>query len=334
MIGLSSVTDVFSDMLKANRVPHGLLLCGPEGSGRASLALSLAQALNCHSPEPDFSPCRKCGPCVRISQELFPDVMTLEPKGRGDVIPIDDVRKLIDVLNYSPVEGRYKVAIIKKADRFRQEGGGALLKTLEEPVENTVLIMTAQSESGVMDTLVSRCVRLRVPTLTRKQIIEALHEKGLDQMTSRLLAGLSDGALGAALSVDPAYAMELWSALDGILGQHGTKNALKSALDWVRSFVDAIEKNKTKTESDRDKSDFVLDCLRLWWRDVFVLAATKDAGRMAGPPPTPSQRRWADQIAADDVARIEALNAGLQDGLSRAMRLELLFVNYWLNVLK
>ncbi|MDR1657496.1 MAG: hypothetical protein LBT47_08075 [Deltaproteobacteria bacterium] len=337
LIGLDHVKKVFSDMLEASKLPHAILLTGLTGCGKYSLSIALAQALNCYAPDHDFSPCLKCESCRKTQSLNHPDVTVLEPKGRLSLIPIDDVRDLRSSLKFKPFEGRYKVAIIRGADNFREESGGALLKTLEEPTPNTILILNAISEAAVMATLVSRCVRIKVPPLPRTSIVKALTERGLESRHGALMAGLSGGTMGEALNLDAQKALTVWDELDALFGLYGSQEGLDAAFDWTSKLASEIAKLKKKEETfvqSQSLLELILKTIRLWWRDTTILAATGENWRLLGPSPSPAQTAVAKTLTAAKFTQAERYIERLADGLGRAMRLEIIFENYWLDVLE
>jgi DNA polymerase III delta' subunit len=335
--GLEAVKAALGDMLRSRRVPHALLLTGPEGCGKLSLSTALAQALNCRQPDPDLSPCLKCPSCLKIASMNHPDFTVLAPKGKLSLIPIDEVRELRSSLAYRPFEGLCKVVALRGADRFREDSGGALLKTLEEPVRDTVLILNAPSERSVMATLVSRCVRLRLPPLSRPAIREALAERGTAPEAAELLAGLSGGAVGAALALEPKAALWTWTELDRLLGLKGRPDGFSAALAWTRAFCDEVgrlRKSEPTWPASQERLRLVVGCLRLWLRDVAVLAATRDQGRLLGPRPSAAQLAWAGGLTALGMAACERAVGRLAEILTRPLRMEIVFENFWLDVLE
>jgi DNA polymerase III delta' subunit len=335
LIGLEKAKASLSDMLKSQRLPHGLLFYGTFGTGKFSLAQALAQAVNCQQPEEDMSPCKRCVSCLKIAEGTHPDVTILTPQSKKNTIRIDDIRDLKETLSFRPYEGKYKVAIIRQAERLLQEAGGALLKTLEEPTPETLLILTADSESSVMETLVSRCIRIKVSPLSRSQVRETLLKKGFELKSALLLSGLSGGALGAALYHNPVQALSIWDNIDSIFGISNRAAYLQAAVEWSAQLVETVEKIDKKEDDPKVKANYlalVLNCLRLWWRDVSVLAATLDREALLGPPPSVNQRRWSQKITARMIGRHEESMAKLTDGLGRSIKTVNLFENYWLEV--
>ncbi|MEK7216302.1 MAG: DNA polymerase III subunit delta', partial [Chloroflexota bacterium] len=171
LIGNAAAVAALQHSLSQDRLAHAYLLVGPEGVGKATLALALAQAVNCLQPDP---PCGECGQCRRIAHGLHPDVtvVTLE-EGRRE-IRINQIRELQVLLNLLPFEGRNRVTIIHDADRMNEEAGNALLKTLEEPPPRVVLALTCRDEEALLPTIRSRCRRVVLNPVGTAELVRAL----------------------------------------------------------------------------------------------------------------------------------------------------------------
>jgi DNA polymerase III delta' subunit len=190
-------------------MPHALLLTGAPGVGKGTLAEDIAAALLCAAPEAASRPDRSCRACRAVEHGNHPDVHRLAPTGAGVVIPIGGpgreergVRDLVRDLALLPVEGGARVAIITAADRMTEDAQAALLKTLEEPPAGTILILTASDEERLLDTIRSRCVRIRLGPVPRREIEALLVDAGMaDAPVAARLARLSDGRPGDAVAL-------------------------------------------------------------------------------------------------------------------------------------
>ena len=190
----------------ASHVPHALLLVGPAGVGKTTLALDLAAALLCLAPDPTERPCGVCRACRAVDHGNHPDLHRLAPSGPGGVIPIGGrdergVRDLVGELSLMPVEGGARVAIVEAAQRMTDDAQTAFLKTLEEPPAGAVLILCADDEEHLLPTIRSRCVRLRLGAVPRRDVEAILVERGLaDAGQAARYARVASGRPGVALA--------------------------------------------------------------------------------------------------------------------------------------
>jgi DNA polymerase III delta' subunit len=194
----------------ASGVPHALLLAGPAGVGKTTLALDIAAGLLCVNPDREIRPCRSCRACRALEHGNHPDLHRLAPTGAGAVIGMGGsdqrgVRELIGELALMPVEGGARVAIVESAERMTEDAQSALLKTLEEPPSGTVLILCAEDDERLLPTIRSRCVRVRLGPVPVRAIEEILAERDVaDAPTAARVGRLSGGRPGVALALAAA----------------------------------------------------------------------------------------------------------------------------------
>ena len=190
------------------RVPHAILLVGPTGVGKTTLALDLAAGLLCGAPEPADRPCGACRACRLVRSDGHPDVHRLGPEGAGRQVVIGGpgarargVRDLLSELALLPVEGGARVALIESADRMNEDAQAAILKTLEEPPAGIVLILCADAEEPILPTIRSRCARLRLGPVATRDVEAMLTELGAaDAPLAARLARITGGRPGLALA--------------------------------------------------------------------------------------------------------------------------------------
>ncbi len=195
--------------LLAAGFPHAVLLAGPTGVGKSTLALDVAAALLCRAADGVSRPCGACRGCRMVEHGNHPDLHRLAPSGAGAAISIGGrgergVRDLVGDLALLPVEGGARVAIVEAAQRMSEDAQSALLKTLEEPPRGTVILLCADDEERLLPTIRSRCVRIRLGPLAIRDVEAVLARGGVaDAPTAARLARITDGRPGHAI----AYAL-------------------------------------------------------------------------------------------------------------------------------
>ena len=192
--------------LLGSRFPHAVVVTGPAGVGKSTLALDIAAALLCSAEGPVAKPCGDCRACRMVGHGNHPDLHRLAPSGAGGGISIGGrgergVRDLVSDLALLPVEGGARVAIIEAAHRMSEDAQSALLKTLEEPPTGTTILLCADDEERLLPTIRSRCTRLRLGPLGIRDVEAVLAALGVaDAPTAARLARITDGRPGHAIA--------------------------------------------------------------------------------------------------------------------------------------
>lgn len=260
IIGHAWAVNLLAEHVAAARERHAYLITGPAGVGRRTLALRFAQALNCLTPPAPGQPCRFCASCKRIEQMQHPDLAVVQAEREGATLKIDQVRELQHVLSLSPYESRYRVAIILRCEEAHPSAANAMLKTLEEPPANVVIILTAKSVENLLPTIVSRCEVLRLRTLSIAETASGLQAlKSVPDDVSVRLAHISDGR--------PGYAIRLYEQPELLIQRQSRLDELVQILAATRRDRFAYAKSIT------DNKEGVRDTLQVWltfWRDVLM----------------------------------------------------------------
>ena len=198
------------------RLPHGILLHGPAGAGQAGLALWTAHMSLCENAAD--APCGRCPSCVLFLAGNHPDFYSLELEDKASFIKVDQVRELCSKLALRSFRGAGKVGIIDPADRMNIQANNALLKTLEEPPEETLLILPVSRLDRLPRTVVSRCQRMKLVTPATDDAIAWLDSRNRRDDWKDLL-GLAAGAPFRALQMAEEGAGELSGEMGRILAE-------------------------------------------------------------------------------------------------------------------
>jgi DNA polymerase-3 subunit delta' len=302
--GHDEVAEQFRRAIERGRLASTFLFVGPEGVGKRSFALRLAQSLLCQSrPVERLDPCGRCTDCQQVLAGVHPDLLQVAKPRDKSAIPVDlligsgDRRMhegLCHDISLKPFMGGRRIAIVDDADYLNEEGANCLLKTLEEPPPRSVLILIGTSIDRQLPTIRSRSQIIRFRPLARELLAELMLKEGLagDQAEARRIAAFSEGSLARAGElVDPA----LWS-FRGRLLERLAQPPLDSAqlAKLVSSFVDEAGK---EAPPRRARARLVVG---------FVVEFYRQIGRgLTGAP-------WADAVepAADVRQAIGRFGAG------------------------
>src|SRR3974390_1550146 len=234
-LGNPDIVHRLREMLARDRFPHAVILSGAHGAGKYTLALMLAQAMNCLAPSPGDLPdfCGTCANCRRIALALdldarfaeaveardglretdkretrilvqtHPDVLVIPPDPPQLMIKVDQVRHVIANIFFRPAEARERVFIFTSS-AFMKEAANSLLKVLEEPPEFATLFLLTENPGELLPTIRSRAVSFALGALPPPEIEAVLekHRPGWKARERALVARLSEGAVGRALSFD------------------------------------------------------------------------------------------------------------------------------------
>jgi len=236
--GNSEIVNRLREMLARDHLPHAVVLAGSQGCGKYTLAVMLAQAMNCLSPIatnglPDF--CGKCANCTRTAEgrdlderfaqavearenlaeadkketrifvQTHPDVLVIPPDPPQMMIKVDQVRRVIETIYYRPAEGRERIYIFTDS-AFMKEAANALLKVLEEPPEFATIFLLTENPGELLPTIRSRSMVFTLCALSPEEIEKDLAKQRPEWKPSHraLVARLSEGAVGKARSFDLA----------------------------------------------------------------------------------------------------------------------------------
>jgi DNA polymerase-3 subunit delta' len=260
MIGHEWAVNLLAEHVALGRERHAYLFTGPSGVGRRTLALRFAQSLNCLKPPLAGRPCLTCSSCKRIEQMQHPDLMIVMAEHEGETLKIDQVRELQHKLALAPYEARYRVALILRFEEAHSSAANAMLKTLEEPPEHVIVILTANSTEDLLPTIVSRCELLHLRPLSTDETAKGLHTlKGVPDEIAEKLAHISDGR--------PGYAIRLYEQ----------PQLLELRQSWLDELIQILATNQRerfafakRIVEDKERLRNELQVWLTFWRDVLI----------------------------------------------------------------
>ena len=259
VIGQDRAIAVLRRSITMGRVSHAYLFSGIEGCGKKKTALAFVQAVFCGRDEA----CGVCSSCRKVASGQHPDLHILEPDGA--FIKIDQVRDLQKELSYRPFEAPKKACIIDGADKFNLSSGNSLLKTLEEPPGEALLILIAPERSAVLQTILSRCQALAFQPLSGALIEGRLVRDGFPAEAARVAATLCGGSLSRGIEI----------AADGVLDGRGsflTRITALSLGDAATLFAAAEE-----FAADKEGLPELMELLLSFLRDILIYRSTPEA---------------------------------------------------------
>jgi len=270
VVGQNRVVSLLQRSLEKEALAHAYLFVGSPHVGKMTLALNLAQALNCEASEP---PCGECASCQKIASAKHADVQIIGVTSNGDSaeakprveIGIDQIRQMQHSANLPPFEGRYKVFIIDRAEFLSNEAANCLLKTLEEPVGEVIFILLTVNDRLLPATVISRCQRLELPPLAASEVEAALGSRwGVESPKAKFLAGLSHGCLGWAVSaiIDDGVLQQRAERMDRLIDIINANYEERFA--YAAQLVAQFNKNRGLVQE-------VLDLWLEWWRDLLLV---------------------------------------------------------------
>ena len=168
--GQAHVTTPLRNAIRSDRVPHAILLTGPRGTGKTTIARILARCLNCDKGPTD-TPCGECVSCTEIAAGTSTDVREVDAASRTGV---DDVRELIEAIRYAPSPGKHKIFVVDEVHMLSKSAFNALLKTLEEPPPRSLFVFATTEPDKIPITVISRCQRHDLRRIAVREIVESL----------------------------------------------------------------------------------------------------------------------------------------------------------------
>lgn len=314
IIGQSKALSLLRRALAGGRLAHGYLFTGPEGIGKSTAARALAARLLCQA-KGEGAPCGRCPGCRKFAAGSHPDFVVVKPDGAS--IKINQIRELKRALSFPPFERGTRIVLIDDAQTMGREAGNSLLKILEEPPPDNLLLLIAADAEPMLDTIISRCQVIPFAALTEEQaaqVIRRTHPQ-LSSEEVRTMAKLTGGCPGRTDALHSSEALSLH------------KECLQALLAEVTSQPEAVEQALDlagRLAELKDDLNLFFDLLPLFFKEVMTCI-------LSGREPQEdhalaARERWSLQRLSAMVEAVEAARSDVARNCSRALVCEVLLL--------
>jgi DNA polymerase-3 subunit delta' len=324
------VVQVLQRSLERDRLGHAYLFAGNGLEELEAMARTLAKTVNCLSPlrrtasGAALDCCDHCQSCRRIDQYNHPDVTWLRPESKSRVITTDVIRELMQTVNLKPTVAAFKVGVIVAADRLNVQAANAFLKTLEEPPPRSLLILLTTEPQRMLETILSRCLRLSFADAGMK--FDASHTAWLGSFSSMAAAGA--GGLMARYRLLGVIMKKLAEQREEIQKTLDARSPLERYEDLEANMREKLEKEldaAIEAEYRRQRTD-LLGVLHWWLRDVWLQNLATGADMLSFPNLAAAGQAVARRIspaeARTNLEEMDRLQRHLHTNVQEALALE------------
>ena len=268
VVGHKDIINYIRNAVREDKVSHAYILNGERGAGKKMLANLFAATLLCEKGGPD--PCNECHSCRQAESGNHPDIIKVTHE-KPNSISVDDIREQVNnTIMIKPYQGPYKVYIIPQADMMTTQAQNALLKTIEEPPEYTVIMLLTENADTLLSTINSRCVMLKLrnikDTLIKKYLMETMQ---VPDYKADMCTAFAQGNMGRAI----------------MLANSEHFNEIRDEAVQLLKYINEMELSEIVQAVSRitayklEINDY-LDIIMIWYRDVLLYKATKDMDKV------------------------------------------------------
>lgn len=258
IVGQDIAIKSLKSIITEHRVTGSYVFMGSDGVGKRTTAIALAKAVNCAAGDSKLA-C-DCNSCRKIDSGNHPDVFVILPEEKKGSIKIGKIREIIYEASLKPYEGKKRVFIINDAEAMTEEAQNALLKLLEEPPENHILLLTSSNLAGLLPTVLSRCKALKFYNLSQEVIWSLLKSRGAEDKEAVLFSHMAMGSVGRAMAFEE----------NDIAAK---RDRLVSNFFFRKS---ALLREDLLTEDMTDDKEEGLNLLLSWYRDLLISRFTRE----------------------------------------------------------
>ncbi|MDE6700458.1 MAG: DNA polymerase III subunit delta' [Acetatifactor sp.] len=318
IIGQEQIKEHLQNALSAKKISHAYIINGEKSSGKEFIAKVFAMALQCEKE--GLEPCQECHACKQALSGNQPDIIRVSHE-KPNTISVDDIRSQINNdVAIKPYSSPYKIYIVNEAEKMTQQAQNALLKTLEEPPEYAVILLLTANVNALLPTILSRCVVLNMKPVADSQVRAFLMETlQVPDYKADVCVAFARGNIGKAKALASSEDFE------------NIKNEALSLLKYIQDMelYEIVAAVKKISEYKIEINDY-FDIMAIWYRDVLLFKATRDANHLVFREELGALRKCAQRSSYEGIETIvKALDTAkrrLDANVNFDLTMELLFL--------
>lgn len=297
ILGNEHIVEHFKKAIENNKISHAYIINGEKGMGKRTVAKAFAMTLLCE--EKGTVPCMKCHSCVQALTDNNPDLITITPD-KPTTLSIDHIRQtLVNDVELKPYSNSHKVYIVKDAELMNNAAQNAILKTIEEPPEYAIIILLTTNISALLQTVLSRCVKLDMQPLKKEVVKKYLMEKEkVVDYQADIAVSFAGGNLGKAIELSKSQ--DFAEMLDEVI----------QLLRYIKDMqaYEVVAAVKRASEYKFRFTDYI-DLMILWFRDVLVYKASQNVNELIFKDEIQTIKKHAAKSSYNGIEHIlEAMN--------------------------
>lgn len=297
ILGNEHIVEHFKKAIENNKISHAYIINGEKGMGKRTVAKAFAMTLLCE--EKGTVPCMKCHSCVQALTDNNPDLIMITPD-KPTTLSIDHIRQtLVNDVELKPYSNSHKVYIVEDAELMNNAAQNAILKTIEEPPEYAVIILLTTNISALLQTVLSRCVKLDMQPLKKEVIKKYLMEKEkVVDYQADIAVSFAEGNLGKAIELSKSQ--DFAEMLDEVI----------QLLRYIKDMqaYEVVAAVKRASEYKFRFTDYI-DLMILWFRDVLVYKASQNVNELIFKDEIQTIKKHAAKSSYNGIEHIlEAMN--------------------------